>query len=310
MTRPPGRAARIVTLVALPLLCGASLSGCPFMFMEPLDDPNDDFSVSLPLSWPLRDLDDGRTHVPLDESLSLRGVHWDVLPPEPQTMEGVETLPWLALLRAEDGSPHPFELEILSIEGGTVDIHPVGGLDPDTDYVLVFPTCSFQPHVSCPDPVDFSTRSAPHVQSVWRANDSLLVVFSEAMDPETLTLGHGAVDLVFEQGGETYTVVTDLNLADFVWGTTGRVFSVASISEIPFSIVLGPDIRAASSAHLDVDGDGGADEGLSFVHHVFPTELEVCLTREDYPQPCVSEAATDGGLLTYFAPIDVDLVVP
>ncbi len=287
-----------------------SLAGCPFLWTEPLADPNDDFSISLPISWPLRDLDEGRTAVPTTDALSLRGVHWDVLPSDGERIEDVDTLPWLALLRTDDGSPHPFSIQVRSGEGGTVDIEPVGGLDPDTDYVLAFPTCAFQPHILCPDPVGFSTRSAPHVQSVWRASDSLHVVFSQPMDPDSLSLRHGSVDLVFDQDGETYTVVSDLNLADFVWRTTGRVFSVASISEVPFAIVLGPDVRSADGVQLDVDADGIPDGGLAFVHPVSPTQLEVCFTREDYPEPCVPEAATQLGMSTYLSPMDVDLVVP
>jgi hypothetical protein len=289
-------AAALLTL-ATPLAGGA----CDVSPGEPLQFQ----TVSAPRIWPVASLYDGQTAVSLD-ALRLRGLHWTIVD---HVAPGrvLDDPGWVALVRAADLAPHPFTAAVSERRAGSLDLLPVGGLDPDTDYLLAFPFCSFMPHVDCPPPLRLSTASAPRVLSLWRAGDTLLVVFSEPMNPETLYLGHGAVDMVFEEEGQARSVVADLNIADFAWATEGPVFMVAPISELPFRLILGPEVRAATGEALRVAGDGHAAPGGTFVHAVTPTLLPVCHTRNDYPDPCIDEARAATVIETFQTPFDLDL---
>ena len=313
MTRTGPARAALLRLLPVALAVPA-LGGCDLLLAPPPDDQGEEealYDVTMPEVWPLVDVYDGQTHVPL-EALRVRGVHWDALGGDTTHLLEAQARSWFALLRAADQRPHPFSVDVDWLEAGSVTVRPSGGLDPDTDYLLAVPDCELglQPHVRCPPPLHFSTRSAPRPVSFWRVSDTLLIVFSEPMDPATLQLGHGAVDLVFEDEGVSYTVASDMNLADFMWSTEGRVFSVAPVSDLPVHVLLGPDVRGASGEPLDVDGDRQPDPGETFVHPLYPTLLPLCWTRADYPAPCVREDEAETIMQSYGAPLEVALDLP
>lgn len=264
-------------------------------------------TISAPRIWPIGSVYAGQSAVDPMAALRVRGLHWSIAD---RLVDGAvhDDPGWVALVRLADMTSHPFSVAISERRAGSVDLLPVGGLDPDTDYVLAFPYCTFMPHVDCPPPLRFSTASAPRVLSLWRAGDTLMVVFSEPMEAETLYLGHGSVDMIFEEEGRSRSVVGDLNVADFAWDTQGAMFLVAPISEVPFRLVLGPAVRSARGQPLDTDADGAPDRpARSFVHSVYPTLLPICHTRNDYPDPCIDEARAATVIETFQAPFDVEL---
>lgn len=251
----------------------------------PDDDAPDRFEVTAPGLWPLIDLRDLDTAVSPEASFTLRGVHW-------RFFDGAGG-PVVRLFAGPTQDPVGVEVELLSRASGRVTVTPVASLDEDTEYLLSISSCAdLMPNMRCPPPTLFSTASAPRVTGLWRSGDTLIVVFSEPMDEESLVLAHGAVDLLFETGGERRSVVSDLNLADFAWQADGRIFSVAPITDKPFTLVLGPGVRALA---------GGAFDG-TFAHRVWPGLLETCHTRIDYPDPCISPADAAEEYVTFLAP--------
>lgn len=302
--------APILVLLALASgLCG----GCDLLLFGQPSEDEDRFQLTAPEVWPMKDLYDGESDVPTDHVIGLRAVHWHAIRERGRdVLDGRthEALPWLILVRGSDYTLHPFRTDTRSVESGSIDLTPVGGLDADEDYFLVFPTCSFQPHALCPPPQRFSTRSAPQVVGLYRAGDTLLVIFSEPMDPDSLFLGYESVNMLFEEDGQSRSVVKDLNVGDFAWDTEGVMFQVTPISEIPFDLVLGPAVRAMSGEPLDSDGDGLSDPETNFVHHVYPTNLPICHTRPDYADPCITEQQAETRWVDYDAPFIVELDVP
>jgi hypothetical protein len=284
-----------------------AMGGCPLFgpFTQGQQEPR--IIVTAPEAWPHKQLYAGKTAVETD-AIELRGVHWTVL--GSMSLDQVKPArAWVALVRTADAEPHPFSVELQGMTSGSVRLLPEGGLDSDTEYLLAFPNCAFQPHLLCPPPITFRTGSAPQVVGLWRAEDTLLVVFSEPMDGASLYLGHDSVDMVFEEGAVTRSVVADLNVADFVWATEGPIFMVAPISKVPFRLVLGPKLRSALGARLDVDGDGTPGDPFNFVHPVEPVSLPTCHTRADYPDPCLSPEQAELVMVQYEAPFDVMLDV-
>ena len=307
--------------IVLVLAMGLSFSGCLLNFSsdEPFDQgPGDNqaiFSITAPVIWPMKNLFDGQTNVATDLKIQVRGIHWDPLVAieEGATIEvdGGE-LRWLSLNRADDDlTGHPFLLTLDNLESGSVTIEPVGGLDADTDYFLSFPACELQPHVMCPAPIAFSTRSAPRVLGVWRAQATLIVVFSEEMDDATLDLAHDSVDLAFNDQGVTLSLVSDFNLAEFVWATDGLYFQFANITKKPFKLILGTRIRSMTGAHLDIDADGISDETGVLVVPIEPETLLTCTLRDDFPDPCVSPGRVrTGKTVEFVAPFELELDIP
>jgi hypothetical protein len=303
------------------LALGLTLSGCPLLFSS--DEPfaqepgnNDEsFFVEAPVIWPMKNLFDGQTNVARDLAIQVRGIHWDPLfAIEEGATIPVDSgeLPWLSLNRADhDLTGHSFLLTLDNLESGSVTIQPIDGLDADTDYFLSFPACELQPHVMCPAPIAFSTRSAPRVLGVWRAQATLIVVFSEPMDAATLDLAHDSVDLAFNDQGVTLSLVSDFNLAEFVWATDGLYFQFASITKKPFKLILGTRIRSMTGAHLDIDADGISDDTGVLVVPVEPDTLLTCTLRDDFPDPCVSPGLVrTGKTVEFVAPFEPELDIP
>jgi hypothetical protein len=61
---------------------------------------------------------------------------------------------------------------------------------------------------------------------------------------------------------------------------------------------------------LDVNRDGLADPGRPFVHLVYPTLLDLCRSRADYPYPCIGEEDASVTEHSFDAPIKVQVPVP
>ncbi len=259
--------------------------------------------------WPLRDVFDNQTAVALEaEGFKVRGLHWttsrDAYPDWVQVYGGLQQR----------------SVQVTAVYGddtdGTATLRLSPGQPTYDHYLVHFPGCSggaspFMDHVICPAaPQRLFPASAPQVLGVYRNSDTLFVVFSEVMDGETTRLGHGAIDLVFREGDAVHSVVSDLNLADFDSSLNGRVFAVAPITNRPFDLVVGGMVTGALGGALDVDRDGRPDPGRAFVHTVYPTLLDICRRRSDYPYPCISEAEAAVTKHQFDAPIPVSVPVP
>lgn len=275
--------------LATPLTVLFLLPGCFFMDVDlpPTDDPIVSpppiLQIEAPVIWPLKNVFDQQTGVRSDVKFTVRGVHFSL------TQD--ESPEWVSLVRENDGQPHPVRVELVNLNAGTMRVVPIEELDADTHYLLAFPGCRFMPYVRCPEPIRFFTGTAPRVIGLWRTQQTLVVVFSEPMDPNTLNLGHGMVDMVFQQDGQLVTVATDLNLADFVWEGQGHTFVMAPITDRPFDLIIGPEVFGLTGAPPDIDGDGLPDPGQIFVHPVVPELLETCHVRPDFPDPCITPEA-------------------
>ncbi len=280
----PGARALGLAAAALALGLGA-LAAC--------DTPASTFAptrfAQAPRLWALVNVSAGQTAFTQD-ALEIRGMDWT----RADTLDAgasFEDLPWLSLLAGPERAPVPFELTLVDRARGRFRLRPEGGFAPQTTYVLAFPTCDMQPHIDCPPPTPFSTTSAPRVLGLWRVESTLFCVFSEAMDPASLRLGHGSVDLRL-QGGSS--VVATHNLNSYTWDTQGRVFRLGPLPDDAAALILGATVRAAAGTPLDTDGDGVPETPpRSAVIPFYPAGLPECFTREDRPEPCLSrEAAT------------------
>ncbi|MBT9558703.1 MAG: hypothetical protein IV100_21915 [Myxococcales bacterium] len=276
-----------------------------------IPDPGETwYRVEAESIWPLRDVFDNQTGVDLvNVGLSVRGLHW--------TLTREPTPTWVRLY----GGPRQVPLTVQASYGpeteGTATITLSPDQEPFDEYFLVFPGCTsavgspFMDHVRCPTvPLKLFPASAPQVIGTYRVDDTLFVVFSELMDGETTKLAHGAIDLVFRDGPVVRSVVSDLNLADFETSLFGNVFAVAPITATPFELVIGPTVVSRLGGALDINRDGLADPGRPFVHLVYPTLLDLCRSRADYPYPCISEEDASVTEHSFEAPIKVQVPVP
>ncbi len=298
------------------LLCATLALLGPGCFLVDVDLPPDKSpvkatpqiqTVTMPTIWPLKNVFDQQTAVPTDLKLRVRGLHWDLV-------ADINT-DWVSLLRAPDYTPVKLGIEVTKVSSGTVTLTPIGGLEPDTRYVLAFPDYdewrhNFMWSIRVPPPLTFSTRSAPRVIGLWRNGDTLVVVFSEPMDPDALTLASGAADLVYEVDGEPFSVAADGEPADYAWEATGHFFNIAPITNQAFDLVLGPKVVSGSGTPLDTDGDEVPDPDSVFVRRVEPVALPVCHQRDDYPDPCIDAEAAKAYRVVFSAPFVPALDVP
>ena len=276
-----------------------------------IPDPGETwYRVQAESIWPLRFVFDNQTNVDLvNAGLAVRGLHWTL------TREPNPT--WVRIY----GGPRQVPLTVQAAYGpetegiATITLSP--DQEPFDEYLVVFPGCTsavgspFMDHVRCPTvPMKLFPASAPQVLGTYRVDDTLFVVFSERMDGETTKLGHGAIDLVFRDGPVVRSVVSDLNLAGFQTGLFGNVFAVAPITATPFELVIGPTVVSRLGTALDVNRDGLADPGRPFVHLVYPTLLDLCRSRADYPYPCIGEEDASVTEHSFDAPIKVQVPVP
>ncbi len=283
---PRGPRALAERVASAALVVGVAL-GAGTSCDAPATDFAPQWSTQAPRLWALVNLSAGQTAFS-EDALEIRGMAWgrtDGLHPSAT----FEDLPWISLLAGPARAPVPFELTLLDPRRGRFTLRPEGGFTPDTDYVLAFPRCALQPHIDCPPPTPFSTTSAPRVLGLWRVESTLFVVFSEAMDPTTLSLAHGSVDLRLQGGA---SVVATRNLSGYTWDTRGSIFRLAPLPEDAAALIVGATVRSAAGTALDVDGDGAPEAPpRSAVIPFYPAGLSECFTREDRPEPCLSGEA-------------------
>jgi hypothetical protein len=257
-----------------------------------------DVRVTAPVLWPLVEIYAHQTAVSIVAPIIVRGMHW--------RYHSKLSSATVQLLMGPQQVPVAVQRRITDRATGRLEITPLSPLPLDTDFILRFPSCDvFRPNIRCPEPIAFSTREAPRVIGLWRVEDTLLVVFSETMDPDTLSLSHGSFDLVFDDDGVERSVLSDLDPGNFSWSTDGSVLFIAPIEERPFHVLLGSEIRAMSGAPLDSDHDGVAD-GRAALLEVWPDLLKICAARDDYPEPCIGQEEADPESVTFTAPSNVE----
>ncbi len=282
------------------LVVAWSLAGC---FVADVDLPEDQspvvqaagpFRVDMPTIWPMKALFDGQTAVPTDATFVIRGVHWD--------LHESEAPVWVALLRLEDGLEVAVEATLETRFSGTFTVSPADGLEADTDYAMAFPGCRFMPHVRWPDPIRFSTRSAPRVLSRWRADGALILVTSEPLDPDTVVLAPGFVDLVRHEGVDGQygftSVVSEGGAEEFAILHVGHRTTINPMPTDDFEVLLGPGVQASTGV------------GLQGVVPVSPAALPVCWRRADYPVPCLTESEAAETIANFDCPFVPDPDVP
>ena len=245
-------------------------------------------------TWIVANVFDGQTHVPRDITFEITVGYRDFEEEDRaygELPEGAVVL----LTRALGNQPVPCAIEV---EHTRTLVKPLAPLSPDADYELdaapfVARTTSVR---MAAFPIDFSTRAAPRVTGLWRVGATLMIAFSEPMDPDTLYLGHDSVDLIWEEDGELRSAATHHNLAGYVWETRGDLFALAPISFADDSgfgsltVMVAADVLGESGVPLDGDGDrrpGEVDD--DYFQDVTTTLLPECFTREDIPDPCVHE---------------------
>lgn len=239
-------------------------------------------------TWMVKNLYDGQTGVPVNTVIELSVGRRD-FDTENET-DPDEALASISLVESE--SRRAVEFTIECEEEGSVLI-PVRPLEPDTEYELSLSSLSSHlvVHRIFPGLIRFSTRSRPYVTGVWQNEATLIISFSEPMDPKTVLIHQTSVDIMWEEGGELRSIAADRNLADFVFKAEGSLFMVAPLNlEQPFWVKVGGGVRSAAGIPLDGDADGIAGEqDDDFIQLYEPYELPVCYSREDIPEPCFSE---------------------
>jgi hypothetical protein len=196
----------------------------------------------------------------------------------------------VSLYRADTLSPVGLDIEIG--DRTTVINHDL--LDENADYVLDLDRLQYSLRSSrlYVDPIGFSTAKTPQVLGLWKNEDTLIVVFSQTMDAETLTIGHNSVDYFWEEDDELHSICSDLNLADFVWAAGGHIFMVASVDILvsPGWLRISGDARSTDGEFLDGNGNGIPGEpDDDYLVELKVSDLETCYSRDDIPAPCVSE---------------------
>jgi hypothetical protein len=245
-------------------------------------------TIEVDATWMVSNLYDGQTAVPVNRNIQLTvGTRDFAGDPAP-------TLSMIRFYEADSGEPVDFDV---SVGFATSSVTVSGGLMPDTDYILDLGSLrnATRTRRSVPDPIHFSTRSAPQVIDLWRNEDTLIIEFSEPMDSETLFVGQTSVDLLWEENGEIRSLAADTNIASYIWETRGTLFLLAPIDfpEVQFSsywIKIAGRVQSDEGTPLDGDGNGRPGETSDdYVWEFIPYVLETCYTREDIPHPCIRE---------------------
>ena len=242
-------------------------------------------------TWAVENVFDGQTAVPVDHQIRLTIGYRDFSSNGDED-EGPETL-----------AEQAFEQILLTTSGGRsvkmdVEIYDdmsliKPSLDANSDYILDLGELVYYLRVSrqLPPPIHFSTRPGPKVTGLWRNEDTLMLSFSEPMDPDSLSLSQVSVDVLWNDK-ELHSIAADLNLADFVWETRGNLFMVAPVSSFGMVWVkVAGEVQGLSGGLLDGNGNGlpgePADAFLSEV--LFMPDLPACSARDDVPAPCINE---------------------
>ncbi len=219
-----------------------------------------------------------------------------------QDFEAVDTpygvLPEVAeahLTRVRNGEEVPVDV---AVDVAQMRLYPQQPLSPNTRYELSLHDLrsAMTSRRMQPSPIQFYTGSAPRVTGLWRVEDTLIIAFSEPMDPDSLHLGHDSVDVLWDQDGELQSIASSHNLADYVWETKENLFLLTSIYFADAEgfgkvwVMVAGSARGVSGVALDGDGDWISGEvGDDFFEEVSTPYLPWCFTREDIPDPCVRE---------------------
>lgn len=237
-------------------------------------------------TWVVAGLYDGQTAVPTNQSFRLTVGSRDLRIATPALSSVIR------LYRTEDRAAVPFEAKVWSAE---TELTVPGGLEPGTDYELDVGSLAgwlATVRVLPPGPIWFSTESAPRVTGLWRSGTTLIIAFSEPMNPAQIALGFDGVNVLWEQGGELLSLAGDRNLAAFDSLIDGPLFLFAPITfadtlgEVWLRVAAG--VRGLAGGTLDGDGDGSPGEVEDDYLELLDTaRLPTCFVRPDIPAPCV-----------------------
>jgi len=248
--------------------------------------------------WIVSNLYDGQTGVPKDHVIELAIGYQDFFTQN----SGAKTADILveeAIVRAKRAFQSIYLIDVngmhvnyqLSIGQDTTYITHDPFSD-DTQYQLDLSdvrTYTARPEI---EPITFTTTSAPKVTGVWRTATTVIVTFSEPMDPESLYLSQSSVDLLWEADNDLHSMAADLNLADFTWQTDDDLFMFGPVDAEWFQsgwLVVSGEAQSKAGALLDGNADGvPGDVDDDYVTPVSLSHLPICYAREDIPMPCIA----------------------
>jgi len=252
-------------------------------------------------TWVVSNLFDGQTAVPLDTDVRLaigtRDFTAEGEEPGADARSRAETA-----LRAVRVFPRLDPLAVLPAElaiGETSSEILLPPMAADTEYVLDLGSLEQKLTVErdVPEPILFTTGAGPRVTGIWQTGDTLVVSFSEPMDPSSLEIGHDSVDVLWEEGDDLHSIAADMNLADYVWATDGMLFKMAPF-DFPTEgwVKVSASARGATGAPLDGNGNGLPGEvDDDFVAEFSLGTIDTCCARVDIPMPCVACEPEDEG---------------
>ena len=274
------RRATVIALELVALSAGIFFSLATSQIEPPLQEAR----VISDDTWVVSNVYDGQTAVSTDLTIRLAIGSRDL------DSNGLDRI---QLMRAEDRESVPFNRRMES-EASFID--PVS-LAPDTAYIL--DVSGLSPYLTVtrrlPGPITFSTGSAPKVTGLWRNEDTLIISFSEPMNPATLQMNQASIDLIWlDDDGEVRSLASDTNLANYTWDTSGELFMMAPVPQGLFWIKVAAEVRSNTGVPLDGNANGipgeSEDDFLLFVN---TESLNTCFTREDIPVPCVDETVIE-----------------
>lgn len=276
---------RTIVIIAL-LLAGGLLS-----LASDIDDGPPPTRIETDATWMVSNLYNGQTAVPINRAVQLTLGEGDF---GGNTEDAVAALESILFYRVDNGEPVEFEL---SVGWSNSSLTVPGGLRPDTDYILDLSPLrqATETRRSVPDPIHFSTRHAPQVIGLWRNEDTLIIEFSEPMDPETLFVGQTSVDLLWKENGEIRSLAADTNIASYLWETRGTLFLLAPMDFEDVQLAacwIKVTVRVQSDEGTALDGDMDGRPGEisdDYIWEFYPYMLETCFTREDIPHPCIRD---------------------
>jgi hypothetical protein len=278
---------RIKTFLELCLLA----AGCLAALASSVPD---EIVIRTDETWVISNLFDGQTAVPLDTDVRLAigardFVASEDVEPDDHAFASAEGAMREVRVYPKFNPIAALDTQVVIDETTTQILLPP--LAADTEYVLDLGPLEQRLSVErvVPDPIAFSTRAGPRVTGVWITGDTLVVSFSEPMDPGSLEIGHDSVDVLWEEDGDLHSIAADMNLADYVWATEGMLFKMAPF-DAPAEgwVKVSASARGAAGALLDGNGNGVPGETTDdFIVELFMDDLATCCAREDIPMPCV-----------------------
>jgi hypothetical protein len=241
-------------------------------------------------SWIVSNIYDGQTAVPQDITINLTIGSFDFQ--EDGEISGGRTRQALEEIRLY---PEDDPSDLVALDFDIADETTVIRFDmlaSDTWYVLDLTGMDVEmtSDRDLPDPLYFRTGSAPQVTDIFRNEDTLFIVFSEPMDPDTLDLSHSGVDILWQEDDELHSIVYSLNLADFAYDAEARLFRLAPVTFLDdVWIKVSGNVRGESGVYLDGNrNDIPGEVGDDYIAQVDIMSLDTCVTREDIPSPCVA----------------------